>query len=92
MRILNIIEIENNNIMDITSYPIIDEQMSLDIIANAEDYFIKRCVDNGLTYPELIEENDLDEFDINQNILDDGYYKCNDNKDLYLSWSTTVND
>ena len=65
MRIINVIEIVDNNVQGITSYPIHEEQLSQDVVDEAEADFKTKAIENGCI------AEDEDEWD---EIIGDGYW------------------
>ena len=57
MRVINIIEIVDNNVQGIESFGIVEEQLSSDIVREAEELFKAKARENGcfLTDEELVE-------------------------------------
>ncbi len=66
MRIVNIIEVKDNMIMNILSFSIIDEQLSGVVFCEAQKEFEDILLKNGAE-PELIEQ-----------YLDDGFFRKED--------------
>ena len=79
MDILNVIEVKNNDVVDITSFSVTDIQLMDDTIDDAERFFVIR----------LRSLNVINEDDIN-NAIEDGCYHGS-NWSLSLIWSY-VND
>lgn len=78
MRIINVVEIISNTLDNIQSFPILEEQLSKEVIENAENLFkifIKENSNLNLT------EKDL------QNYVDDGYFDDKNGYIVYLTWS-----
>lgn len=67
MRIINIIEIVDNNTQGIESFGIFEEQLSQDVVDRAEALFKAKAKENGCTL-----ETDSDEWD---EIIGDGYWE-----------------
>jgi len=79
MEILNVIEVKNNDVVGITSFNVIDEQLRDDTVDDAESFFAVK----------LRKLNIINEDDIN-NAIEDGCYHGS-NWSLSLIWSY-VND
>ena len=79
MKILNVIEIINNDVITITSFDVVDEQLSDETVEEAEKFFANRLVQLN-----VINEKDID------NAIEDGCYH-GVNWSLSLIWSY-VND
>lgn len=78
MRILNVIELLNGTITQIMSYPVYEEQLSQDVVDEAEKMF--SGIINEVTG---IDTEDMDSF------IEDGYYSDDNGWELYLTWSET---
>lgn len=65
MRIINVILAENGVVIDIDSFAIHEEQLSDDIIEEAEELFKKKVLELN---PEL-DDDDIEE------IIEDGFYE-----------------
>ena len=68
MRVINIVETENNIVLGVESFGIYEDQDSDDVVEKAEDLFLSKIRENGFI------SEDMDEIN---NILDDGYW-CNE--------------
>ena len=66
MRIINIINIADNNTQGIESFGIFEEQLSEEVVECAEALFKAKAIENGCTL-----ETDSDEWD---EIIGDGYW------------------
>ena len=75
MKILNVIEIINNDVITITSFDVVDEQLSDETVEEAEKFFANRLVQLN-----VINEKDID------NAIEDGCYH-GANWSLSLVWS-----
>jgi len=76
MRILNVIEVVDNTVIGVESFPIIEEQLSEEIVEKAEELFKKKAVENGY---DSTEEDD-------SYLLDDGRWENLDYA-IHLYWS-----
>lgn len=79
MRILNVLEIEGDVPNIIESFPIYEEQLSQEIIEEAELLFIEKI--NELIYPEVLSDEEQ-EYYIEQGSFYD-HSSCN----VFLIWS-----
>lgn len=78
MRILNVIELLNGTITQILSYPVYEEQLSQDVVDEAEKMFTS--IINEVNGTDI---EDMDSF------IEDGYYSDDNGWELYLTWSET---
>lgn len=76
MKIINIIEIENNIVKDIISLGIYKEQLSSEVIDKAEELFEKKIIE---MFVDITEEQI-------ENAKIDGYFEIN-NQSVCLVWS-----
>ena len=74
MRIINIIEIVDNNVQGIESFGIHEEQLKEDVVAQAEHAFKLKAVENGIMDDDL-------ESAIENGVYENGTYTLN------LVWS-----
>jgi len=79
MRILNVIELLNGTITQILSYPVYEEQLSQDVVDEAEKMFTS--IINEVNGTDI---EDMDSF------IEDGYYSDDNGWELYLTWSETI--
>jgi len=78
MRIINVIEIFNGQVIQMLSYPIYDEQLSQDQVDLAEAEFSSIAAENGVS------EEDIESY------LEDGRYEhSGGNWSVNLVWSNT---
>ena len=78
MRILNIVEVLNGTISQILSFPVYEEQLSQDVVDDAEN-----------TFKSIINEvNGIDTEDM-ESFIEDGYYSDDNGWELNLVWSET---
>ena len=77
MRIINVIVIENNDVKDMESFPVIDEQFSNEVVEQAETYFKMKMKEYGADY--------LDEETI-ESYVEDGSY-TGDDFNIVLIWT-----
>jgi len=77
MRIINVLEIINGIPSQIESFPIWEEQLSQDVVEEAEEFFIQLCSqpDKEFTEEEI-------EF-----LLDEGSYDDQNGHEVYMIWS-----
>ena len=75
MEILNVIEVKNNDVVSIKSFDVVDEQLSGEVVEEAEQFFTDRLVQLN-----VINEEDID------NAIEDGCYH-GANWSLSLVWS-----
>ena len=82
MRIINVIEVVLNHVVDVESYGIFEEQLSGEIVDDAEKYFCDKI-------KKFIGDDIIDEQDI-EDALENGYYE-NSTKGYYICiyWSYT---
>lgn len=86
MRIINVLEIINGIPSEIKSFPIYEEQLSGEIVDEAEKLFLKLIEENR---KPLLEQN-LSEEDIEDTeefYLDEGIYDNKNGYELYIIWS-----
>jgi|LauGreDrversion4_2_1035121.scaffolds.fasta_scaffold2427238_2 hypothetical protein len=76
MRILNVVEMLNGKISQILSFPVIEEQLSQDVIEEAESTF-------GAVINEVTGLEDLDD------IISEWYYSDDNGWELSIIWSET---
>lgn len=76
MRILNIVEIADNTLISVTSYPIVDEFNEKEIVERAEADFLSVCREMGAD-----EEECTDDY-----LLEEAVFRESNNK-VYLTWS-----
>lgn len=79
MRIINVLEIINGIPNNIESFPIYEEQLSEDIVEQAEILFIQKINEN--IYPEVLSD-EKQEFH-----LDEGSYDDMNGYEVYIIWS-----
>jgi hypothetical protein len=88
MRVINVIEIndyENNNIK-VHSFPIVEEQLSGEVVEKAQEFF-SECIAENSSDQDI--QNNTDEGDrVVQAAVDDGYWEEGTYKVL-LIWSET---
>jgi len=77
MEIINVIETVDNVPLGLTSFGILDDQLSGEVVGQAEDLLIKQAKENGL----------IDDEDAIEAVLSDGYY-TNGNYHVTIIWST----
>ena len=80
MRIINVIEIKFGVLENIISFPILEEQLSDEVVSNAEAEYLKRCREHGAD-----EEEFDDDFMLNEAYFDNGL-----GYEVMISWSEVV--
>jgi hypothetical protein len=78
MRIINIIEIVDNNVQGIESFGVVEEQLKEDVVAQAEYAFKLKAIENGIMDDDL-------ESAIENGVYENGTYTLN------LVWSDIDN-
>ncbi len=84
MRIINVVKLKFGVVDEIESFAVVDEQISQDVVDEAEDAFLKAAQAIGFD-PE---EEDID------NLFDEGCYEAENDpeaKVVCISWSTVEN-
>lgn len=81
MRIINIVEINENAVLGVKSYPIEEDQLSQEIVEKAEEDFIKCCRENGAGSAEGAYRDEI--------LLDDGIF-MNGTYSVCLTWSDVI--
>ena len=76
MRVINVIEIVDNNTQGIESFGIFEEQLSQDVVDKAEANFKMKAKENGCT----ADDEEMEE------IISEGYYE-NGTYSVNLVWS-----
>jgi len=77
MKIINVIKTEKCcGVLDILSFAVHDDQLSDDVVENAEKAFLKVAETLGWNKDEIPEDD----------LLDDGYFE-NNNKKVEIVWS-----
>ena len=77
MRIINVITLLKGVIETLESFPIIEDQLSDDVIEAASTCFIEKL-------PEHVENvSDIESY------LEDGYYDDENGYEVYLTWSNS---
>jgi hypothetical protein len=66
MRILNVIELMDDEVQQLVSFPIEDDQLSRDQVRLAEELFTKIALENG------VDENDVESY------IEDGRFSVGD--------------
>lgn len=79
MRILNVLEIEGDVPNIIESFPIYEEQLSQEIIEEAEFLFIEKI--NELIYPEVLSDEEQEYY------IEQGSFYDHPNCNVFLIWS-----
>ena len=60
MRVINVVEIIENSVLGITSFGVFEEQLSQDVVEQAEKHYISCCRENGATEEEHTDEDLID--------------------------------
>ena len=81
MRIINVIEIVSGIPNKIESFPIYEDQLSEEIVDEAEKLFIEMILKKELEFNEVLTEEEKEFF------LDEGYYDNKNGYELYIIWS-----
>jgi len=76
MRVINVIEIENNGVKGIESFGVFEEQFSQDVVREAEEAFYAKAIKNGFKE----NRNDIAEY------IENGYWE-NDIYCVMIVWS-----
>lgn len=79
MRIINVLEIINGIPSNIESFPIYEDQLSEDVIEQAEILFIEKI--NKNIYPEVLSDEKQEFY------LDEGSYDDMNGYEVYIIWS-----
>lgn len=79
MRIINVLEIINGIPNSIESFPIYEEQLSEDVVEQAENLFIQKI--NKNIYPEVLSDEKQEFY------LDEGNYDDMNGYEVYIIWS-----
>jgi hypothetical protein len=82
MRIVNIVRVKSGIPMNIDSFPILEEQLSEDVVNEVEELFIE-MVEKFV--PNLSDE-DRDAY------LEDGFFSDEIGNEIYIIWSDSVNE
>jgi hypothetical protein len=82
MRIVNIVRVKSGIPMNIDSFPILEEQLSEDVVNEVEELFIE-MVEKFV--PNLSDE-DRDAY------LEDGFFSDEIGNEIYIIWSNSVNE
>jgi len=61
MRVINVVEIDSGILTNITSFGIADEQLVDDVVAEAEEHYVKCCREHGALTDDV---EDADENDV----------------------------
>ena len=86
MRIINVLEIINGIPYKIESFPIYEEQLSEEIVDEAEKLFLKLIEENRKSLlKENLSEEDIE--DTEEYYLDEGVYDNKNGYELYIIWS-----
>lgn len=92
MRVINVVTIKNGVVDEITSFGIFEEQLSQDVVDEAEKKFIE--VAKELGFDDKSESEEDFEVDPIEELLDNGYFEKNTSNDVFpepqsvcISWS-----
>lgn len=75
MKIINIVEIVNGVLDNIESFPIIEEQLSREIIDQAEDMFSEKAMQHGAKTKEIAK------------FIEDGSFDNENGYEVLIHWS-----
>jgi hypothetical protein len=75
MRVINIIQVVGNNVASVESFGVFEEQLSQDIVGQAEELFKQRAIENGAN------EDDIELY------VEDGTYSNGVDYTVNLVWS-----
>jgi hypothetical protein len=92
MRIVNVIVTRNGIVNEIESFGIVDEQLSDEVIEQAEETFMEKIV--SICHEDTTsEEADWTREEVLENWIDGGYYEVGDdvNTVVHLAWSDIEN-
>lgn len=92
MRIVNVIVTRNGIVNEIESFGIVDEQLSDEVIEQAEKTFVEKIV--SMRHEDTTSEQaDWTREEIEENWIDGGYYEFGDdvNTVVHLAWSDIEN-
>lgn len=81
MRIINVVKIKHGVVDEIESFAVVDEQLSQEVVDEAEEAFIKAAAELGF------DTEDDDDVDI---LMDNAYYSIA-NASVCFSWSDVEN-
>lgn len=79
MKIINVLEIINGIPSSIESFPIYEEQLSEDVVEQAESLFIQKINEN--IHPEVLSDEKQEFY------LDEGSYDDMNGYEVYIIWS-----
>jgi preprotein translocase subunit Sec63 len=75
MRVINVIEVVGNLVVSVESFGVFEEQLSEDVVDEAEKMFKVKAIENGA------DENDLDD------CLEEGNYENGVDYSISIVWS-----
>ena len=78
MRVINVVKINEGVVDEITSFGVFEEQLSQDVVEQAEKKFLEVAKELGA---------DTEDDDLVEEILDNGYYEKGVNNSVCISWS-----
>lgn len=91
MRVINVVKIKNGVVDEITSFGIFEEQLSDEVVEQAEKDFIAKAREIGFDSENL---ELLDEGELTEELLDNGYFEKDTSNDVFpepqsvcISWS-----
>lgn len=94
MRVINVVKIKNGVVDNIESFGVFDEQLSDEVVEQAENDFIAKAKELGFSVENTDEVEDFDEDELIAEILDSGYYEKDTSNDVFpepesvcISWS-----
>jgi len=79
MKIINVLEIINGIPQSIDSFPIYEEQLSKDVVEQAETLFLQKINEN--IHPKVLSDEKQDFY------LDEGTYDDMNGYEVYIIWS-----
>ena len=77
MRVINVIEVEHGSVLGVTSFGVYDEQLSQDVVDEAETHY-KDCCQSR--------ENEFDKFDEEED-MDNGSWTNGNGYEVSIVWS-----
>lgn len=78
MRVINVVKINEGVVDEITSFGVFEEQLSQDVVEQAEKKFLEVAKELGA---------DTEDEDLAEEILDNGYYQPKPYVSVCISWS-----
>lgn len=85
MRVINVVKIKNGVVDEISSFAVVEEQLSQEVVDEAEKKFLEEAKFLGC---------DTEDEDLVESVLDDGYFEKDTTNDVFpepasvcISWS-----